>query len=305
MKKRIVLGSIFVIIVCLLIGFFVQSKYLKSDESETEICFVGGTSAALNDFYREKPAVLVLTVVYGNCLYAARWGTEEEKNYSEKIKMLMLYGLLKDKKICEVLALKDRLSQDDEKIRIRNQLNWDPSEELFLSTLLHDPLWKQVNAAEVSKEQQQRAQDNIKVFLETFTAPTCWSGNPMEIVHDIYSDDDYAGIVCNVVDFINTSTMEGGDSAKESLDMALPYAAALYFKKNLSIGNNTCTNHQFEAIMHRRMLSMDREELKTVLKRGRYDIFFHESKKGIIPASLDELTELWYHQIHTKQTILP
>lgn len=82
-------------------------------------------------------------------------------------------------------------------------------------------------------------------------------------------------------------------------------AAAIYFKKSLSIGSNTCTNRQFEMIMHRRVLSMDKDELKTVLRRGRYDIFFHESKKGVIPASLDELTELWYHQIHTKQTILP
>ena len=150
-----------------------------------------------------------------------------------------------------------------------------------------------------NKEDDSNSIVNQKAMLIQYAVNQGWE------IHDIYSDDDYAGIVCNVVDFINTSTMEGGDSAKESLDMALPYAASLYFKKNLSIGNNTCTNHQFEAIMHRRMLSMDREELKTVLKRGRNDIFFHESKKGIIPTSLDELTELWYHQIHTKQTILP
>lgn len=312
MKKGVIRVSILGIIACLLMGVFCSIKILQSDETEAEITFVGDTSGDLNNLhweinhlYKEKPALLVLTILYGNCLDAEQWGAAEEKNYSKRIKKLMLYGLLKDKNIFDILALKDRLSQDDEKIKIRDRLNWSPLEELFLSTLLNDPLWCQVNAADFSKEQQLCAQDNIKAFLESFIAPTCQTSSPKEIEHDIYSDDEYARIVCDVVDFINISTMEGGETFKETLDMALPRAAALYFEKTLFMSRNTCTNRQFEAIMHRRMLSMHKDELKTVLMRGRHNIYFPESKKGAIPGSLDELIELWYYQIHTTQSILP
>lgn len=305
MKKRIIGISLLIIIACLFIGFFVYPNFFKSDEPEIEILFVGDTSEDLNELYREKPGALMLNVIYGYCLSVDLWGAAEEKKYSERIKKLMLYGLLKNKNVTDVLALKDGLSLEEERIKIRDRLNWAPAEEVLLATLLIDPLWNHVNATDFSEEQLQYVQNNINVFLESFIASKYQPDNLKEIDRDIYSDDEYAEIVCNVVDFINISVTEGGELFLETIDYALPYAAAIYFKKSLSIGSNTCTNRQFEAIMHRRVLSMDKDELKTVLRRGRYDIFFHESKKGVIPASLDELTELWYHQIHTKQTILP
>lgn len=121
MKKGVIRVSILGIIACLLMGVFCSIKILQSDETEAEITFVGDTSGDLNNLYweinhlyKEKPALLVLTILYGNCLDAEQWGAAEEKNYSKRIKKLMLYGLLKDKNIFDILALKDRLSQDDE-----------------------------------------------------------------------------------------------------------------------------------------------------------------------------------------------
>lgn len=281
--KRILIKKILFLLILILLSFLLfvyvyifddDSELKRFNNREVNITFVNDKSEKLKQLYLHKPSVLILFPTYRSCKIAEQYGYGpiENKARASKIKQVLLDGMKKQKDMVTISKIRWYMSSDE---RIKDA--WD----------------------------NHKLPDYELMFLVPFLGDEIWNNNFIDIIPETnlrsieYTDEDYSVIAYDVLRFIYDMRIE--EDGFFYNDWCLLYAAALYYRKSLSEGNNQPANHELKHLIHNRLQKLSVKELEMVLKIGTEStIYFPESKRNTIPHTLKELAELWYNEIHNR-----